>query len=185
MPIRNRSSQVGPKGMRLKEHLIFFEDRLFVLRRRRRKWKIGSHWELNRLKTNNLSSFFSLGKMFKNIVNKWNIQHGFFPDGENFLSAPNRVLTAHSEWLPGVETEAFSTTCAVYGEDCEGWWLPGGRSLVAEHWQLKPEALGSISGDCWLFTFFSFVPKLTNYLHFPIMFKEHLVFLHITCWKCL
>ena len=36
-------------------------------------------------------------------------------------------------------TEAFSTTCAVYIEDCEGWWLSGCRGSVAEHWQLKPE----------------------------------------------
>ena len=36
-------------------------------------------------------------------------------------------------------TEAFSTTCAVYIEDCEGWWLSGCRGSVAEHWRLKPE----------------------------------------------
>ena len=36
-------------------------------------------------------------------------------------------------------TEAFSTTCAVHIEDCEGWWLSGCCGSVAEHWQLKPE----------------------------------------------
>ena len=36
-------------------------------------------------------------------------------------------------------TVAFSTTCAVHIEDCEGWWLSGCCSSVAEHWQLKPE----------------------------------------------
>ena len=37
----------------------------------------------------------------------------------------------HSEWwLPRVETEAFNTTCAVYGEDYECWWLSGGDSSV-------------------------------------------------------
>ena len=37
----------------------------------------------------------------------------------------------------------------------EGGWLPSGRrSSVAEHWRLKPEALGSIPGS----TTFSFKP---------------------------
>ena len=36
-------------------------------------------------------------------------------------------------------SEAFSTTCAVHIEDCEGWWLSGCRGSVAEHWWLKPE----------------------------------------------
>ena len=36
-------------------------------------------------------------------------------------------------------TEAFSTTCAVHIEDCEGRWLAGCRGSVAEHWRLKPE----------------------------------------------
>ena len=38
----------------------------------------------------------------------------------------------------------------VYGEDCEGWWLPGGRSLVvaaqwSEDWQLSGQRTGSSS----------------------------------------
>ena len=31
------------------------------------------------------------------------------------------------------------STCAVYIEDCEGWWLAGCRGAMAEHWQLKPD----------------------------------------------
>ena len=34
---------------------------------------------------------------------------------------------------PGVEPRT------PYIEDCEGWWLSGCRSSVAEHWRLKPE----------------------------------------------
>ena len=41
---------------------------------------------------------------------------------------------AHTEWLPGVRLRHFSPTCAVHIEDCEGWWLSGCRSSVAEHW---------------------------------------------------
>ena len=36
-------------------------------------------------------------------------------------------------------TEAFRTTCAVYIEDCEGWWLSGCCGSVAEHWPLMAE----------------------------------------------
>ena len=36
-------------------------------------------------------------------------------------------------------TEAFSTTCAVHIEDCEGWWLSSCHGSVAEPWHLKPE----------------------------------------------
>ena len=32
-----------------------------------------------------------------------------------------------------------ATTCAVHIEDCEGWWLSGCCSSVAEHWRLKPK----------------------------------------------
>ena len=48
-----------------------------------------------------------------------------------FQLTPNKVLTAH--------TEAFSPTCTVHIEDCEGWLLSSCRSSVAEHWRLKPE----------------------------------------------
>ena len=51
---------------------------------------------------------------------------------------PNGVLTAHTEWLLGVRLGHFSTTCALFIEDCEGRWLSGCRSLVAEHCLHKP-----------------------------------------------
>ena len=53
-----------------------------------------------------------------------------------FQSTPNGVLTAVAARCV---TEAFSTTCAVHIEDCEGWWLSGCHGSVAEQWQLKPE----------------------------------------------
>ena len=31
-----------------------------------------------------------------------------------FKLTPNGVLTAHTEWLPGVRLRHFSTICAVY-----------------------------------------------------------------------
>ena len=37
-----------------------------------------------------------------------------------FQSTLNGVLIACTEWPPDVETEAFSTTLAVHGDDCEG-----------------------------------------------------------------
>ena len=55
---------------------------------------------------------------------------------------PNGVLTAHTEWLPGVQLRHFSPSCAVHIEDYEGWWLSGCRSSVAEHWVHKPGVLG-------------------------------------------
>ena len=36
--------------------------------------------------------------------------------------------------------------------DCEGWWLSGCHSSVAEHW---PGVLGSIPGGCRPFNVFS------------------------------
>ena len=62
------------------------------------------------------------------------------------------LLMAQTEWLPGVWLRHFSTTCAVYREDCEGWWLSGCRSSV-EHWLHKPGVLGSITSDCQPFYF--------------------------------
>ena len=49
-----------------------------------------------------------------------------------FWSTPNEVLTAHTEWLQGVKQRHFSTTCAVYKENCGSWWLSGCRSSVAD-----------------------------------------------------
>ena len=60
---------------------------------------------------------------------------------------------SQSQWLPGVQLRHFSPTCAVHIEDCEGWWLSGCRSSVAEHWLYKPGVLGLIPGDCRPFHF--------------------------------
>ena len=50
-------------------------------------------------------------------------------------SIPNRVLTAHTEWL----LDAWlSPTCAVHVEDCEGWWFSVCCSSVIEHQLHKP-----------------------------------------------
>ena len=46
--------------------------------------------------------------------------------------------------VPGVHLRHFSIVYAVHVEDCEGWWLSGCCGSVAEYWQLKPGALGSI-----------------------------------------
>ena len=43
-------------------------------------------------------------------------------------------------------------------EDCEGWWLSGGRSSVAEHWHLKPGVLGLTPGGCRPSSFSLFSP---------------------------
>ena len=48
------------------------------------------------------------------------------------------------------------TTCAVHIEDCEGWWLSGCHSSVADHWRLKPGVLGSTPEATGLFTFLYF-----------------------------
>ena len=55
---------------------------------------------------------------------------------------PNRILKALTEWLPGVQLRHFSTICAVHIEDCG--CLAVMAQYVADHWQLKPRALGSI-----------------------------------------
>ena len=74
-----------------------------------------------------------------------------------------RVLTAHTEWLPRVRLRHFSTSCAVYIEDCEGWWLSSCFSSVAEHWLHKPGILGLIPSDCQPFHFSSiFASKTSN-----------------------
>ena len=77
---------------------------------------------------------------------------------------PNGVLTAHTEWLPGVRLRHFSTICAVYIEGCEGWWLSGCHSSVAKHWLHKPGVLGSIPGGCQPFHFPLLMPQKTSNL---------------------
>ena len=59
-------------------------------------------------------------------------------DRDNFpVNPPSRVLTAHAEWLSGVQLR--HSVCAVHIEVCEGWWLSGCRGSMAKHWRLKPE----------------------------------------------
>ena len=48
----------------------------------------------------------------------------------------------------------------VYIEDCEGWWLSGCCSSVAEHWWLKPEV-------SWVR-----LPVTAGFFHFPL-FSPH------------
>ena len=69
-----------------------------------------------------------------------------------FWSTPNRVLTAHTEWLSGVRLR-HSVLPVPYTENCEGWWLSGCHGSVTEHWLHKPGVLGSIPGDCRPFHF--------------------------------
>ena len=75
-----------------------------------------------------------------------------------FKLTPNGVLTAHTEWLPGVRLRHFSTVCAVY-RDSEGWWLSSCRSSVTEHWLHKPGVMGLIPGGCRPFHFPLFLPQ--------------------------
>ena len=93
--------------------------------------------------------------------------------------SPNRVLTAHTEWLPGVQLKHFSLTCPLRIEDCEGWWLSGCRSSVAEHWLHKPGVLGSIPGDYWPFHFPQFSPH--NIKIFSLFQREARVLRIYTC----
>ena len=59
-------------------------------------------------------------------------------DRDNFpVNPPSRVLTAHAEWLSGVQLR--HSVCAVHIEVCGGWWLSGCRGSMAKHWRLKPE----------------------------------------------
>ena len=59
-----------------------------------------------------------------------------------------RTSTLKVKTTTGCVTVAFVPS--VHIEDCEGWWLSGCCSSVAEHWGLKPEALGSVAGICRL-----------------------------------
>ena len=50
----------------------------------------------------------------------------------------------------------------------------------SEHWQLKPGALGSIPGDCRLFTFFSFASKQTTCVHGIRKFSDNIMVFILT-----
>ena len=67
----------------------------------------------------------------------------------------------------GCVTEAFSTICAVYKEDCEGWWSSGCRGSVAEHWQLKPEVSWvRLPATAGFFTFLYFRLITSKFIYF-------------------
>ena len=67
------------------------------------------------------------------------IRMGSFLMERFFWSIPNGNLTAHAEWLPGVQLK--HSVPPVQYLYCEGWWLSCLRCCgsVAEYWQLKPE----------------------------------------------
>ena len=57
--------------------------------------------------------------------------------------------TSHTrQYVTGVRLGHVSTTCAVYIQNCEAWWLSSCRKSVAEHWLYKPGVLGLIPGNC-------------------------------------
>ena len=63
--------------------------------------------------------------------------------------------------------EAFSLTCAVHIDDCEGWWLSGCCSSVAEHRQLKPEVSWvQLLATAGFFTFLYFRLITSEFLYF-------------------
>lgn len=55
-----------------------------------------------------------------------------------------------------MKSEAFSTTCALYMEDCGSLWLPSNRSSVADHWWFKPSVLVLIHKYLLAFRFLIF-----------------------------
>ena len=103
------------------------------------------------------------------------------------MERTNAVLTAHTEWLPGVQLRHFSPICAVHIEDCEGWWL----TIVVAQWQ----SISCTSQLSWvrfpatagLFTFLYFCLITSKflfffYLHFYILLSLH-AFWHTTFWS--
>ena len=76
---------------------------------------------------------------------------------DNHQPPQSSMYTAQVVLNVSVVHPAFSTTCAVYIEDCGGWWLSGCCGSVAEHWQLMQArgVLGSTPGACWPFSFSS------------------------------
>ena len=82
------------------------------------------------------------------------------------INPHNLLYALHAEWLPGVWVRAFSTTCAVHIEYCEGCWSSSCRGSVAEHWQLKPEVSWvQLPAAAGLFTFLYFHLIASNLQH--------------------
>ena len=65
-------------------------------------------------------------------------------------------------------TEAFSTICAVYIEDCEGWWSSVYCGSVAEHWRLKSEEVSwvRLPATAGFFAFFHFFLITSKFIYF-------------------
>ena len=94
-----------------------------------------------------LHYFLAWSKMVWAFRVRTTTQHKFFPDGESFPTTPKRVLTAHTEWLLGVQlrhlvppVQYIKRIVRVGG--CEGWWLwglvvvrVGGCPAVVVQWQ--------------------------------------------------
>ena len=80
---------------------------------------------------------------------------------DNHQPPQSSIYTAQVVLNAGCTTEAFSTTCAVYIEDCEGWWLSGCCGSVAEHWRLKPKV-------SWVR-----LPAAAGFFHFPPLAWSH------------
>ena len=67
------------------------------------------------------------------------------------LAATQYVLSENSL---NQEFRCYEAKIAVHMEDCEGWWLSGCCSSVAEHWRLKPEVFWvRLLAAAGLFTF--------------------------------
>ena len=72
---------------------------------------------------------------------------------ENFLVNPKWSSAVHTEWLSVLKLK-HSVPLAIYGEDCEDWWLPGGCSSVVR--ALAPQVRGS-GFDSWQLPVFHFL----------------------------
>ena len=97
-----------------------------------------------------------------------------FPDthsGEEKMATWTALSTGSPHSIRS-QTQAFRI-CAVYIEDCEGWWLSGCHDSVAEHWRLKPEV-----SSVWL------PATACRPFHFPL-FLPHSMLLawHIAAWR--
>ena len=74
------------------------------------------------------------------------------------------VLTAHTEWLPGVQLRHFSPTYAVHIEDCGA----GGCPVVVAQWQ----STGFTSQVSWVR--FPAAAGLLTFLYFHLITSKYL-----------
>ena len=90
-----------------------------------------------------------------------------------FRSTPNGVLTAHTEWLPGVATEAFqSHLCSTY----RGLWGAGGCPVVVAQWQ----STGCTSQVSWVR--FPAAAGLFTFLYFRLITSKLLFMYYSVGW---